>query len=47
MLSIGDYRIKKGKDGFAFQTKDDSLSAHFEHTIAITENGNIVLTNLE
>ncbi|MBL7156269.1 MAG: type I methionyl aminopeptidase [Candidatus Pacebacteria bacterium] len=47
MLSIGDYRIKKGKDGFAFQTKDDSLSAHFEHTIAVTENGNIVLTNLE
>ena len=31
-------------DGFAFRTKDGSRSAHFEHTIAITENEVEVLT---
>ena len=45
MLAIGDWRIKKSADGFAWQTKDNSLSAHFEHTIAITETGTEVLTN--
>ena len=44
MVSMGDWRIKKGKDGFAWQTKDDSLSCHFEHTIAVTENGCQILT---
>jgi methionyl aminopeptidase len=40
----GEYRIKKAADGYGFATKDDSLSAHFEHTIAITKNGPVVLT---
>ena len=31
-------------DGWTAVTKDGSLSAHFEHTIAITRDGNIVLT---
>jgi len=44
MATIGQPKIKKGPDGFCYQTADDSLSAHFEHTIAITEKGPRVLT---
>ncbi len=44
MASMGDYRIKKGADGFSFETKDGSLSAHFEHTMAIINGKAVVLT---
>jgi len=44
MLVMGDWRIKKGKDGFSWVAKDDSLSVHFEHMIAITKKGPKVLT---
>lgn len=47
MVTVGDWRIKKSEDGFGFETKDGSLSAHFEHTIAITEDGYQVLTELK
>jgi methionyl aminopeptidase len=47
MLTIGDYNIKKSKDGFGFETKDGSLSAHFEHTLAVTDQGCHVLTSLD
>ncbi len=44
MASLGTGAIKKGKDGFAYVTKDGSLSAHFEHTIAVTKKGAEILT---
>jgi methionyl aminopeptidase len=44
MVTIGDYNLKKSKDGYGYATKDDSLSAHFEHTIAITKSGPKILT---
>ncbi len=44
MVTIGDFRIKKSKDGYGFVTVDGSLSAHFEHTIAMTKDGVKVLT---
>ena len=44
MVAIGDWAIKKSKDGYGFQMKDNSLSAHFEHTIAVFEKGVKVLT---
>ncbi|MFA6551654.1 MAG: type I methionyl aminopeptidase [Patescibacteria group bacterium] len=47
MVTAGDWRVKTGKDGFTIVTKDKSLAAHFEHTIAITEEGNIVITAAE
>lgn len=31
-------------DGWTVETQDDSLSAHFEHTIAITQDGAVILT---
>jgi len=46
MLTMGDWQIERAKDGFAYKTKDDSLSAHFEHTIAITQKGPKVLTKI-
>jgi methionyl aminopeptidase len=46
MLTIGDYNLIKSKDGYGYATKDNSLSAHFEHTIAVTKKGAKVLTFL-
>ncbi|MFH1291577.1 MAG: type I methionyl aminopeptidase [bacterium] len=44
MISLGDYRIKTAKDGWAIQTADESLCAHFEHTIIIGKRGRLVAT---
>ncbi len=44
MLNTGSGKIKLSKDGYTIKTKDGSRSAHFEHTVAITEEGHIVLT---
>jgi len=46
MLSAGNWEIKKSPDNYAFQTADSSLSCHFEHTIAVTENGYKILTEI-
>ena len=46
MVTIGDWHLKKSADGFGYKTKDGSLSAHFEDTIAVTEQGSLVLTEL-
>ena len=44
MITMGDYNIKKSNDGYGYATKDDSLAAHFEHTVAITKSGPEILT---
>ena len=44
MAVMGQPGIKKGPDGFCYQTADNSLSAQFEHTVAVTEKGPRVLT---
>ncbi|MBI2038416.1 MAG: type I methionyl aminopeptidase [Candidatus Nealsonbacteria bacterium] len=44
MITAGDWRIRKSKGGFTYQTRDNSFSAHFEHTIAVTKDGARVLT---
>lgn len=44
MMAIGGYKIKKSRDNYGFSTQDGSLSAHFEHTVAITEKRPQVLT---
>ncbi len=46
MVSAGDWHLKKAKDGYGYATKDNSLSAHFEHTIAVTKAGPKILTEL-
>ena len=44
IINAGKGAIHDGKDGFTYETADGLLSAHFEHTIVITENGPEVLT---
>lgn len=44
MIGVGGKDIKQDSDGYTYRTADDSLSAHFEHTIAITEDGPEILT---
>jgi methionyl aminopeptidase len=45
MVNAGDFRAAfDRKDGWTVRTADGSLSAHFEHTIAITREGAVVLT---
>lgn len=46
MITAGDYNLKKSADSYGFATKDGSLSAHFEHTIAVTKFGARILTEL-
>ena len=44
MINQGVAAIKQMPDGWTVKTKDGKLSAHFEHTIAITSNGPVILT---
>lgn len=44
MFSLGSRDIKRLSDGYTFITRDKSLSAHFEHTVAVTKNGIEILT---
>ncbi|WP_338571102.1 type I methionyl aminopeptidase [Erwinia billingiae] len=44
MVNAGDYRIRSMKDGWTVKTKDRSLSAQYEHTIVVTENGCEIMT---
>jgi methionyl aminopeptidase len=44
MVNIGGPATKTLGDRWTIVTVDSSLSAHFEHTVAITENGPLVLT---
>ncbi len=45
MITLGDYTIDLDEDDkWSIYTADRSLSAHFEHTVAVTENGPWVLT---
>jgi methionyl aminopeptidase len=44
MVNAGGSEVEIKADGWTAVTKDGSLSAHFEHTIAITENGCRILT---
>jgi methionyl aminopeptidase len=44
MVSAGDYEVVIAPDGWTARMKDGSLSAHYEHTVFITENGPIIIT---
>ena len=44
MVNIGTEKVTELVDGWTVVTNDRSLSVHFEHTVAITENGPDILT---
>lgn len=45
MATLGDYRVKADDDGWTMRTVDGSISAHFEHTVLITDQGAEILTS--
>ncbi|MGB9867164.1 MAG: type I methionyl aminopeptidase [Bacillota bacterium] len=47
MVNVGSYEVVVMPDNWTVVTKDGSLSAHFEHTVLVTEDGAQVLTSLE
>ena len=46
MINLGGAGIRQLPDGWTIKTRDGSLSAHFEHTVAITSNGPVILTQI-
>ncbi|MCK9573072.1 MAG: type I methionyl aminopeptidase [Candidatus Omnitrophica bacterium] len=46
MVAAGSFDVEVASDGWTAKTKDGSLSAHFEHTIAITKKGPVILTRI-
>ena len=44
MVNAGGHKTEVLPDGWTVVTEDRSLSAHFEHTIVITDNGPMILT---
>lgn len=44
MINLGTHKVKTLSDGWTVKTADGKCSAHFEHTIAITTNGPVILT---
>lgn len=44
MVSAGDWQVKILDNGWTAITKDNSLAAHFEHTICVTDSGPLILT---
>jgi methionyl aminopeptidase len=47
MVNIGGWQVKTGSDGLTILTADGSLSAQFEHTVVVTEQGYEILTKYE
>ena len=46
MTSMGSWQVRILKDGWTAITQDGSCAAHFEHSVALTENGVLILSRL-
>jgi len=44
MINAGTHAVDALSDGWTVVTRDGSLSAHFEHTVAVTDDGPLILT---
>ena len=44
MVNVGTHHVRMGSDNWAVYSQDGSLAAHFEHTVAITADGPLILT---
>jgi methionyl aminopeptidase len=47
MINVGTYNVKVLSDKWTVVTADGKLSAHYENTVAVTENGPVLLTDIE
>jgi methionyl aminopeptidase len=45
MVNLGKYEVSVLKDGWTVVTRDKSPSAHFEHSVAVTESGPLILSD--
>lgn len=46
MATLGDFRVVVDPDGWTIRTVDNSIAAHFEHTVLITQDGAEILTQV-
>lgn len=46
MINAGTWEVKSAPNGYTILSADGSLSAHFEHSVAITDQGPLILTAL-
>ncbi|HID33847.1 MAG TPA: M24 family metallopeptidase, partial [Anaerolineae bacterium] len=46
MVAVGHWLTRVDADGWTVRTQDGSLSAHFEHTLAVTEGDPMIMTIL-
>ena len=47
MINQGTFKVRILDDGWTTVTADGKLSAHFEHTVAITSDGTVILTSAD
>ena len=47
MVNIGTFETKMDNNGWTARTRDGSLSAQYEHTVAVTKDGIIIITDQE
>lgn len=47
MVNVGTHKVKVLKDGWTVVTADKKTSAHFEHSVAVTEDGPMILSSRE
>lgn len=47
MVNMGTHKVKVLRDGWTVITSDKKPSAHFEHSVAVTENGPLILSSRE
>jgi len=46
MVNMGGYQVKTLEDGWTVVTRDKSLSAHYENTLAILDDGPVILSKI-
>src|SRR2546425_8277114 len=46
MVNAGGHEVEIKEDGWTAITRDGSLAAHFEHSVAVTKNGPYILSKL-
>lgn len=46
MVNQGTFQVKTMPDGWTVKTRDGKLAAHFEHTVAVTKDGPVILTRI-
>ena len=47
MINAGTDKVRQLSDGWTVKTLDGALSAHYENTVALTEDGVLILTEVE